>query len=85
MGVELALACALYSARTGLALPAGLAIAGELSLTGEVRPVRRLASRVKTARNLGFADFVGPAPEAAEKTGSREAGTIKSAIQLIWK
>jgi len=36
VGVELALAFALYSARTGLAIPAGLAIAGELSLTGKV-------------------------------------------------
>ncbi|MDR2951643.1 MAG: DNA repair protein RadA [Treponema sp.] len=64
VGVELALACALYSARTGLALPANLVIAGELSLTGEIRPVRRLASRVKTAANLGFASFLGPALEA---------------------
>jgi len=60
VGVELALAFALYSARTGLALPAGLAISGELSLTGELRPVSRLAGRVKTARGLGFPAFLGP-------------------------
>ncbi|MCL2440511.1 MAG: DNA repair protein RadA [Treponema sp.] len=73
VGVELALACALYSARTGLALPADLAIAGELSLTGEIRPVRRLSSRVKTASNLGFSAFLGP-----------EAKDIKSAIKLAY-
>jgi DNA repair protein RadA/Sms len=66
VGVELALACALYSARSGLALPAGLVIAGELSLTGEVRPVRRLTNRVKTAANLGFSSFLGPPPETPE-------------------
>ncbi|MDR1251389.1 MAG: DNA repair protein RadA [Treponema sp.] len=88
VGVELALACALYSARTGLALPAGLVIAGELSLTGELRPVRRLNARVKTARNLGFTGFLGPTPEAAEPNGPaaelKIAGDIKTAIKLIY-
>jgi DNA repair protein RadA/Sms len=60
VGVELALASALYSARTGIPVPAKTAIAGELSLAGEVRPIRRLASRIKTARNLGFSAFSGP-------------------------
>lgn len=73
VGVELALAFALYSARTGLALPADLAIAGELSLTGEIRPVRRLAGRVKTALNLGFNSFLGPA-QAASADSERKSG-----------
>jgi len=92
VGVELALACALYSARTGLALPANLAIAGELSLTGEIRPVRRLAGRVKTAINLGFTSFLGPpageAPISAGETqsipGLQTAPNIKTAIKLIY-
>ena len=84
VGVELALACALYSGRTGLALPAGLVIAGELSLTGEIRPVRRLAGRVKTARNLGFSGFLGPVPESAEKLAALAAADIKTAVKLIY-
>jgi len=60
VGVELALACVLYSARTGIPLPTKTAIAGELSLAGEVRPVRRLSTRGRTARNLGFTAFIGP-------------------------
>ena len=84
VGVELALACALYSARTGLALPSGLAISGELSLTGEIRPVRRLAGRVKTAVNLGFTSFLGPSPEAQSVPELQIAGNIKSAIKLIY-
>lgn len=66
VGVELALACALYSARTNIPVPVKTAIAGELSLAGEVRPLRRLGGRVKTARNLGFTEFLGPAPLAEE-------------------
>jgi len=84
VGVELALACALYSARTGLALPADLAIAGELSLTGEIRPVRRLAGRVKTAANLGYNSFLGPALESQPVSELRTASDIKSAIKLIY-
>jgi DNA repair protein RadA/Sms len=84
VGVELALACALYSARTGLALPANLAIAGELSLTGEIRPVRRLSGRVKTAVNLGFGSFLGPAPDTQPIPELRSAGDIKAAVKLIY-
>ena len=80
VGVELALACALYSARTGLPLPSDLAIAGELSLTGEIRPVRRLASRVKTAANLGFNSFLSFTPENTIP-GLHSAKDIKSAIK----
>ena len=85
VGVELALAFALYSARTGLAVPAGLAIAGELSLTGEIRPVRRLAGRVKTSANLGFGSFLGPAGENQPVPGLIPAADIKSAVKLIYK
>ena len=83
VGVELALACALYSARTGLPLPAGLAIAGELSLTGEIRPVRRLSHRIKTSANLGFASFLSAASDNPI-SGLRSAKDIKAAIKLIY-
>ncbi|MDR0303050.1 MAG: DNA repair protein RadA [Treponema sp.] len=85
VGVELALAFALYSARTGLALPADMAIAGELSLTGEIRPVRRLAGRVKTATNLGFGSFLGPAAENQPVHGLKAVSDIKSAVKIIYK
>ena len=78
VGVELALACALYSARTGLALPANLAIAGELSLTGEIRPVRRLSGRIKTAVSLGFGSFLGPAVEQAEANQNNQSDNLKT-------
>jgi DNA repair protein RadA/Sms len=93
VGVELALAAALYSARTGLPVPAKTAIAGELSLAGEVRPVRRLAGRIKTSRSLGFNRFLGPRPEPPEpqtEPGRQEAepnpspANIKELIKLLF-
>ena len=88
VGVELALACALYSARTGIPLPAKTAVAGELSLAGEVRPLRRLPVRIRTARNLGFSGFLGPRPDSAANTPEEDslaAGDIKTAVKLLFK
>ncbi len=91
VGVELALAAALYSAKTGLPLPSKTAIAGELSLAGEVRPVRRNAGRVKTAKNLSFEQFVGPNPDTGEtETSPKDASIhnvtdIKSAVKVLFK
>jgi len=88
VGVELALAFALYSARTGLALPAGLVISGELSLTGELRPVTRLLGRIKTAKSLGFPAFLAPPDSQPQETGEqadfKAASDIKSAVKLIY-
>jgi DNA repair protein RadA/Sms len=95
VGAELALACALYSARAGLPLPSGLVIAGELSLTGEVRPVRRLAGRIQTAASMGFSRFLGPALDSSAKAVGQfkdaakihhlAAGDIKSVIKLVYE
>jgi DNA repair protein RadA/Sms len=88
VGVELALACALYSARTGIPCPMKTASAGELSLAGEVRPIRRLLGRVKTAKNMGYNAFLGPVPEGNENTeesGYIAVRDIKAAIKAIFQ
>ncbi|MDR2897285.1 MAG: DNA repair protein RadA [Spirochaetaceae bacterium] len=57
---DLALAAALYSARTDMALPEATVLVGELSLAGEVRPVGRIRQRAKTAKSLGFSHVYAP-------------------------
>lgn len=72
-GVDLALAAALYSARTGLAVPPGVALAGEVSLAGEVRPVRKMQGRARAARAMSFGRVLGPAePRAGDGPDSWE-------------
>jgi DNA repair protein RadA/Sms len=85
VGVELALAASIYSARTGLALPERTVISGELTLAAEVMPVRRLASRIKTARNLGFERFIGPAgdTETAKDHAVTAVKNLREAISVI--
>jgi DNA repair protein RadA/Sms len=82
VGVDLALAAAIYSARTNLPLPLKTVIAGELSLAGEVRPLRRLSSRLKTSRSLGFDRFIGPLPEDSPADWSA-VRDIRAAIQTL--
>lgn len=68
VGIELPLALAIYSARTGLSLPAELASAGELSLAGEIRNVSHLKRRKKASKEMGYSRFYAPKPgEEPEK------------------
>jgi DNA repair protein RadA/Sms len=58
IGCDLAVALALFSARSGLSLKKGLLGLGELSLSGEIRPVNQLSRRVKTAEELGLSEVI---------------------------
>jgi DNA repair protein RadA/Sms len=60
VGIELPLALAIYSAVSNRALQASLVSVGELSLAGEVRPVRNLESRIKTSGEMGFRYMICP-------------------------
>ncbi|MBO4729395.1 MAG: DNA repair protein RadA [Spirochaetaceae bacterium] len=78
--IDLALAAALYSARTDLPCPESTALAGEISLAGEIRPVSRLKQRVKTAQSLGFSRVL--APEKSPETVY--VSDIKSLIKELF-
>lgn len=69
-GVDLALAASLYSARTGVALPKDIALFGELTLAGELRPVRRMLGRTRAAKAMGLNRVIGP-PENGSETGRK--------------
>jgi len=57
---DLAVASALVSSLSGIALPADCVYFGEVSLSGAVRPVVHAAQRLKEAQKLGFARAVLP-------------------------
>jgi len=57
---DLAVAAALVSSMTGLALPAAHVYFGEVSLSGSVRPVSHAPLRLKEAQKLGFSAAVLP-------------------------
>ncbi|MBQ7158197.1 MAG: DNA repair protein RadA [Treponema sp.] len=78
--IDSALAAALYSARTDLAVSENTVIIGELSLAGEVRPVPRLKQRVKTAKELGFTNVFAPEAES----GSARVENVKELIKGVF-
>jgi DNA repair protein RadA/Sms len=78
VGVELPIGLALYSARVGIPLPSRLAVVGEVSLTGEVRPVPGLDKRVRAARELGFDRVIGP----REENGPRDGKSAEPAASI---
>jgi len=51
---DLAVVCSILSSDLDLALPRHACFAGEVGLSGEIRPVNRVEQRVKEARKLGF-------------------------------
>jgi DNA repair protein RadA/Sms len=59
-GLDLAVALAVYSAVVGKALPADLAVVGEVGLAGEVRSVEGLERRVREGARAGFAKVLQP-------------------------
>ncbi|MCR5253346.1 MAG: DNA repair protein RadA, partial [Treponema sp.] len=61
--IDAALAAALYSARTDIAIKNQTVVFGELSLAGEIRPVTKAKNRIKAAQQLGFNDVVCPESE----------------------
>ena len=75
--IDAALAAALYSARTDLALKNQTAVFGELSLAGEIRPVTKAKNRVKAAIQLGFTNIICPEKE----NGCIKVENIKTLIK----
>jgi DNA repair protein RadA/Sms len=57
---DLAAAAALASSALDQALPQDCVVFGEISLSGEVRQVSRMESRLKEAAKLGFGRALGP-------------------------
>jgi DNA repair protein RadA/Sms len=88
-GADLAVAVAVASAFLDVAVPADVAVFGEVGLAGEVRRVSRGAERLAEAGRLGFARVLGPteAGEAAPSAGRPgdagvlvRAGTLADAL-----
>ncbi len=66
---DLAAAAALASSALDTALPQDCVVFGEISLSGDVRPVSRMEIRLKEAAKLGFSRAL--APRACDVPGSR--------------
>jgi len=77
---DLAVACALVSSVSGVALPGETVIFGEIGLSGEIRAVPQINARLKEASKLGFARAIIPTPPRTK--GKKAAPTIQSGLTI---
>lgn len=84
---DLAAALSLTSSYAGLPLAPGVAAMGEVTLTGEIRPVVGLDQRVKEAGRLGFTTVLvperGEAPTAPRGIKVIRVGDVTTAIGAV--
>jgi DNA repair protein RadA/Sms len=59
--IDLAVICAILSSNNDIALEPLTCFAGEVGLSGEIRPVSRIEQRIKEAEKLGFKRIYFPA------------------------
>ncbi|MAM61165.1 DNA repair protein RadA [Maritimibacter sp. UBA3975] len=76
---DLAVACALLSAREDVAIPRDTVVFGEISLSGALRPVGQTENRLKEAQKLGFTSAIAP---ARSKAGEDSGLALKSYADL---
>ena len=58
--IDLAVISAILSSNMDAALEPGVCMAGEIGLSGEIRPVSRIMQRISEAQKLGFKRFILP-------------------------
>ena len=80
--LDLAIAAAVVSSATDRALPADLALFGEIGLLGEVRSVSNAETRLKEAAALGFARCAVPAATPKHERGIIATVAIDSVAGL---
>jgi len=56
-GIDLAVVCAVLSSNADLPISSGICFAGEVGLSGEIRPVNRIEIRIAEAEKLGFKEI----------------------------
>lgn len=57
-GIDLALVCAVLSSSEDLPIAQSVCFAGEVGLTGEIRPVSKIDQRISEAQKLGFEKII---------------------------
>ena len=52
--IDLSIICSILSSAEDIAIAANICFAGEVGLTGEIRPISRIEARINEAARLGF-------------------------------
>jgi DNA repair protein RadA/Sms len=58
--IDLAVISAILSSNLDIEIPKGICLAGEVGLSGEIRPINRIEQRIAEAEKLGFEKIILP-------------------------
>lgn len=86
LAMDLAVIAAILSSNIDMAIEGGWCLAGEVGLSGEVRPVSRLDQRIAEAARLGFKHIIIPdAPHAeCDKINIHVVRRVEEALRLLF-
>ena len=85
--MDLPVICSILSSNMDIAMDADTCMAGEVGLTGELRPVARLEQRISEAEKLGFKRMIVPAFRSLERQPSIEvlpAQKVEDAFRMLF-
>lgn len=88
--LDLAVICAILSSNVDMAITRGYCMAGEVGLTGEIRPVTHISRRIAEAAKLGMTDIIIPrgnlkgAEPAPEGIRVHEVSKVEEAFRALF-
>lgn len=83
---DLGIALAIYSNYKDIILPSDMAVFGEIGLSGEIRPVSLIDTRIKEAKKLGMNKIIIPysnLKKCSDTEGVIGVKSIEEAIRYI--
>ncbi|GAB4281510.1 MAG: DNA repair protein RadA [Candidatus Rifleibacteriota bacterium] len=85
-GGDLGLAMALVASASDRPVPPDMMLAGELALSGEIRPVAQIERRISEGRRFGFKKFVVSAgSDIKAENGIIKVTTLREAMGVVFK
>jgi DNA repair protein radA len=89
MAMDLSVIAAVLSSNVDTPIEKGWCMAGEVGLSGEVRPVSRIEQRIAEAEKLGFAHIIIPKNNAQGLKGNYKITThpvakVEEALRLLF-
>lgn len=88
--LDLAVICAILSSNVDMAIGRGWCMAGEVGLTGEIRPVTHISRRISEAARLGMTDILVPrgslkgAEPVPDGVNVHEVGKVEEAFRTLF-
>ena len=88
--IDLSVISSILSSNMDVEIGQGIALAGEIGLSGEIRPVNRIEQRISEAQKLGFTQIIIPSNNMAGldkshfKINITPARKVEEAFRLLF-